>query len=195
MGLPGSWAYPATRYASIPASAGAGSQITWGTVGQSCGAGTGRSWTRTPNSLPPPLGWSVDLHGAAARNADTAIRRGLLDSEGLRSGAPASPPTPDCDVLRDGSRGADAGRAGGSLTYLGEDGRKSRIRAFAMILSWSRACYAELVRRADTAALIQGHAEAFEHLGVGTRRRLYDHARAVRLGRAGMARWNGTCGC
>ena len=127
MGLPGSWAYPATGYINTPSSAGAGSQITWGTVGQSCGAGTGRSWTRTPNSLPPPLGWSVDLHGAAARNADTAIRRGLLDSEGLRSGAPASPPTPDCDVLRDGSRGADAGRTGGSLTYLGEDGRKSRI--------------------------------------------------------------------
>ena len=81
------------------------------------------------------------------------------------------------------------------MPYVGEDGRKSRIRAFAMILSWSRACYAELVRRADTAALIQGHAEAFEHLAGGSRRRLYDHAMAVRLGRAGMARWNGTCGC
>ena len=83
----------------------------------------------------------------------------------------------------------------GSLPYVGEDGRKSRIRAFAMILSWSRACYVELVRRADTAAFIQCHAEAFEYLGVGARRRLYDYAKAVSLGRAGMARWNGTCGC
>ena len=40
----------------------------------------------------------------------------------------------------------------GSLPYIGADGRKHRIWVFVMVLSWSRACYVELVRRADTAA-------------------------------------------
>ena len=65
-----------------------------------------------------------------------------------------------------------------------------------MILSWSRDCYVDLVRRADTAAFIQCHAEAFEYLGVRARRSLYDYGKAVSLGGGrGMARWNGTCGC
>ena len=61
-----------------------------------------------------------------------------------------------------------------------------------MILSWSRACYVELVRRADTAAFIQCHAEAFEYLGVRARRRLYDYAKAVSMGRGedGQVEWN-----
>ena len=40
----------------------------------------------------------------------------------------------------------------GSLAYGGADGRKHRIWVFVMVMSWSRACYVELVRRADTAA-------------------------------------------
>ena len=53
----------------------------------------------------------------------------------------------------------------GSLAYLDEDGRKRRIWVFVMTLGWSRACYVELVRRADTAAFIQCHVNAFEYLG------------------------------
>ena len=38
-----------------------------------------------------------------------------------------------------------------ALAYIGQDGRKHRIWVFVMTLGWSRACYVELVRRADTA--------------------------------------------
>ena len=53
----------------------------------------------------------------------------------------------------------------GSLPYVGEDGKRRRVWVFVMTMGWSRACYVELVRRADTAAFIQCHANAFEYLG------------------------------
>ena len=71
----------------------------------------------------------------------------------------------------------------GSLAYLDEDGKKRRIWVFVMTLGWSRACYVELVRRADTAAFIQCHVNAFEYLGGVPRRCLYDNAKVVTLGR------------
>ena len=52
---------------------------------------------------------------------------------------------------------------------------------FVMTLGWSRACYVELVRRADTAAFIQCHVNAFEYLGGVPRRCLYDNAKVVTL--------------
>ena len=54
---------------------------------------------------------------------------------------------------------------------------------FVMTLGWSRTCYVELVRRADTAAFIQCHVNAFEYLGGVPRRCLYDDAKVVALGR------------
>ncbi len=41
----------------------------------------------------------------------------------------------------------------------------------------------EFVRRADTAAFIQCHVNAFEYLGGVPRRSLYDNAKVVTLGR------------
>ena len=80
----------------------------------------------------------------------------------------------------------------GSLAYIGEDGKKRRIRVFVMTLGWSRACYVELVRRADTAAFIQCHVNAFEYLGGVPRRCLYDNAKVITLGRDEEKRpvWN-----
>ena len=63
----------------------------------------------------------------------------------------------------------------GSLAYIGQDGRKHRIWVFVMTLGWSRARYVELVRRADTAAFIQCHVNAFEYFGGVPRRCLYDN--------------------
>ena len=92
----------------------------------------------------------------------------------------------------DGSGGHGAFRDGpgeqiqvdwGSLAHLDQDGRKHRIWVFVMTLGWSRACYVELVRRADTAAFIQCHVNAFEYLGGVPRRCLYDKAKVVTLGR------------
>ena len=80
----------------------------------------------------------------------------------------------------------------GSLAYLGQDGKKHRIWAFVMTLGWSRACYVELVRRADTAAFIQCHVNTFEYLGGVPLRCLYDNAKVITLGRDEQKRpvWN-----
>ena len=80
----------------------------------------------------------------------------------------------------------------GSLPYVGGDGKLRRVWVFVMTMGWSRACYAELVRRADTAAFIQCHANAFEYLGGVPRRCLYDNAKVVTLGKDedGQVEWN-----
>ena len=80
----------------------------------------------------------------------------------------------------------------GSLPYIGEDGRRRRVWVFVMTLGWSRACYVELVRTADTAAFIQCHVNAFEYLGGVPRRCLYDNAKVITLGRDEEKRpvWN-----
>ena len=80
----------------------------------------------------------------------------------------------------------------GSLSYIGEDRKKHRVWVFVMTMGWSRACYVELVRRADTAAFIQCHVNAFEYLGGVPRRCLYDNAKVVTLGRDEEKRpiWN-----
>ena len=49
----------------------------------------------------------------------------------------------------------------GSMGYVGADGRKHRVWV-VMIPSWSRACYVELLRKADTATSLQCHGNAFE---------------------------------
>ena len=71
----------------------------------------------------------------------------------------------------------------GSFAYLDEKGRKRRVWAFVMVLSWSRSIYVEFVRRADTASFIQCHVHAFDYLGGVPRRCLYDNAKVVTLGR------------
>ena len=80
----------------------------------------------------------------------------------------------------------------GSFAYVDEAGRKRRVWAFVMVLSWSRAIYVEFVRRADTASFIQCHVNAFEYLGGVPRRGLYDNAKVVTLGRdeEGRTEWN-----
>ena len=80
----------------------------------------------------------------------------------------------------------------GSFSYAGTDGRKHRIWAFVMVLGWSRAIYVEFVRRADVASFMQCHVNAFEYFGGAPRRRLYDNAKVVVLGRDadGRPEWN-----
>ena len=90
---------------------------------------------------------------------------------------------PDATMRFETAPGEQAQVDWGSLAYLDEGGRKHRIWVFVMTLGWSRACYAELVRRADTAAFIQCHVNAFEYLGGVPRRCLYDNAKVVTLGR------------
>ena len=80
----------------------------------------------------------------------------------------------------------------GSLSYITEDGRKRRVWAFVMVLSWSRAIYVEFVRRADVATFMRCHINAFEYFGGAPRRCLYDNAKVVVLGRdeSGRPEWN-----
>ena len=80
----------------------------------------------------------------------------------------------------------------GSLVYIDEDGRKRRMWAFVMVLSWSRSIYVEFVRRADVATFMRCHVNAFEYFGGVPNRCLYDNAKVVVLGRdaAGRPEWN-----
>ena len=90
---------------------------------------------------------------------------------------------PDATMRFETAPGQQAQVDWGSLAYLDQDGRKHRIWVFVMTMGWSRACYVELVRRADTAAFIECHINAFEYLGGVPRRCLYDNAKVVALGR------------
>ena len=90
---------------------------------------------------------------------------------------------PDATMRFETAPGEQAQVDWGSLAYLNEGGRKYRIWVFVMTMGWSRTCYVELVRRADTAAFIQCHVNAFEYLGGVPRRCLYDNAKVVTLGR------------
>ena len=80
----------------------------------------------------------------------------------------------------------------GSLSYVTDCGKQRRVWVFVMTLGWSRACYVELVRRADTASFIQCHVNAFEYLGGIPRSCLYDNAKVVTLGKdeEGRTQWN-----
>ena len=99
---------------------------------------------------------------------------------------------PDATMRFETAPGEQAQVDWGSLAYLDEDGKKHRVWVFVMTLGWSRACYVELVRRADTAAFIQCHVNAFEYLGGVPGRCLYDNAKVVTLGRDedGQVEWN-----
>ena len=102
---------------------------------------------------------------------------------------------PDATMRFETTPGEQAQVDWGSLAYIGEDGKRRRIWVFVMTLGWSRACYVELVRRADTAAFIQCHVNAFEYLGGVPRRCLYDNAKVVTLGRDERIGRCGTGGC
>ena len=88
--------------------------------------------------------------------------------------------------------GAQAQVDWGNPGYVGADGKKHRIWVFVLTMGWSRACYVELVRKADTAAFIQCHVNAFEYLGGVPRRCLYDNAKVATLGKDedGQVEWN-----
>ena len=81
----------------------------------------------------------------------------------------------------------------GVVSYKGEDGRKHRMWAFVMVLGFSRAIYAEFVRRADVPTFIRCHLNAFDYFGGVPRRCLYDNAKVVVLERDdedGDHEWN-----
>ncbi len=99
---------------------------------------------------------------------------------------------PEATVRFETTPGEQAQVDWGSFSYLDDKGRKRRVWAFVMVLSWSRAIYVEFVRRADTASFIQCHVNAFEYLGGMPRRCLYDNSKVVTLGRdeEGRTEWN-----
>ncbi|MCL6450442.1 MAG: IS21 family transposase, partial [Acetobacteraceae bacterium] len=80
----------------------------------------------------------------------------------------------------------------GCFGYTAVDGRKRRLWAFVMVLSWSRWMYLEFVSRVDLATFIRCHLNAFERLGGVPRTCLYDQAKVVVLGRDGNGEplWN-----
>jgi len=99
---------------------------------------------------------------------------------------------PEATVRFETEPGEQAQVDWGSFSYLTEAGRKRRMWAYVMVLSWSRAIYVEFVRRADVATFIRCHINAFAYLGGVSRRCLYDNAKVVVLGRDdnGRPEWN-----
>ena len=57
---------------------------------------------------------------------------------------------PEATMRFETAQGEQAQVDWGSLSYLSEDGKRRSVWVFVMTLGWSRACYVELVRRADT---------------------------------------------
>ena len=155
----------------------------------------------------PPRGSKLDLY---AEHIDRRMGEGLencrvLDREVRVLGYQGSYSTvvqyvrprrqhkqPEATMRFETSPGEQAQVDWGSLPYIGEDGKRRRVWVFVMTLGWSRACYVELVRKADTAAFIQCHANTFEYFGGVPRRCLYDNAKVVTLGRDEEKRpvWN-----
>ena len=99
---------------------------------------------------------------------------------------------PEATVRFETDPGEQAQVDWGSFNYVDEKGRKRRLWAFVLVLSWSRAINVEFVRRTDTASFIQCHVNAFEHFGGVPRRCLCDNAKVVTLGRdeEGRTEWN-----
>jgi transposase/DNA replication protein DnaC len=71
-------------------------------------------------------------------------------------------------------------------------GRKRKVYAFVMVLSYSRAMYVEFVERQDTSTLMRCHIHAFEFFGGVPEHILYDNLKPVVLGRDenGQPIWN-----
>lgn len=62
------------------------------------------------------------------------------------------------------------------------EGRRVRVHAFVMVLSYSRMSYVEFVERQDLSTLVRCHVHAFEALGI-PQVVLYDNLKPVVLGR------------
>jgi len=67
----------------------------------------------------------------------------------------------------------------GRFRYKLPEGGTRSYWGFVMVLSWSRAIYVEFVPKADTAAFIRCHLNAFAHFGGTPERCLYDNANTV----------------
>lgn len=71
--------------------------------------------------------------------------------------------------------------------YLDAEGKRRKVYAFVMILSFSRMLYVEFTTRMNLPELIECHQRAFAHFGGWTRRILYDNMKQVRLS---QSEWN-----
>ena len=71
--------------------------------------------------------------------------------------------------------------------YVDDVGRRRKVYAFVMILSFSRMLYVEWTTRMNVTELIACHQRAFEFFGGWPRRILYDNMKQVRLS---PSQWN-----
>lgn len=80
----------------------------------------------------------------------------------------------------------------GLFRHTVPEGGTRQVWAFVMVLSWSRAIYVEFVPRADAAAFLRCHLNAFQAFGGIPKRCLYDNAKVVVQGRDENGRpvWN-----
>lgn len=93
------------------------------------------------------------------------------------------PGIPEATVRFETEPGEQAQVDFGLCKYTTVNGKTRHIWVFVMVLSWSRAIYVEFIPRADTAAFIRCHVNAFGKLGGQPRRVLYDNTKNVVLDR------------
>jgi len=97
---------------------------------------------------------------------------------------PFRPPRQPKATLRFETRPGECAQVDfGLFRYQTREGHTRLIWAFVMVLSWSRALYVELIRRADVGSFIRCHVNAFRHFGGVPLRCLYDNAKVVVVGR------------
>lgn len=93
------------------------------------------------------------------------------------------PRQPRATVRFETEPGAQAQVDFGQCRYATADGRTRQVWVFVMVLSWSRAIYVECVARADEAAFLRCHLNAFAAFGGIPRTCLYDNTKLVVLER------------
>ena len=152
--------YRATRCGSTAASAGASSEVAGGRAAEA---------TQTAGVRLDPYTERIDRRMSEWLENCVVLLRELpelgYDGGYLILNGYVSPRRqkrqPEATMRFETTPGEQAPVDWGSLSYISESGAKRRVRLSGMAMGWSKACYVELVRKADTAAFIQCHVNAF----------------------------------
>ena len=146
---------------------------------------------RAVSKLEPFKPWLLQrTHADGVWNAERLLRE--LRAMGYAGGVtilkdflrPLRPPkTPAVVVRYEVPPGVEAQVDFGVFPYEDASGRRQRLLAFVMVLSFSRALYVEFVTQQDLSTLLRCHLHAFEAFGGVPQRVLYDNMKTVVLER------------
>ena len=149
--------------------------------------------SRSPSKLAPFLPWLTERTQAdGVWNSVRLLRelreRGYVGGRTILKDylRPLRPPaTPSVVVRYEVPPGVEAQVDFGVFPYVDASGRRQRVLAFVMVLSFSRALYVEFVTQQDLSTLLRCHLHAFAAFGGVPQRILYDNMKTVVLERDG----------